>query len=323
MSTPSAPAPRALHVVFGAGQVGALLAGRLAAAGHQVRLVRRSAATLGLGGVEQVQAEAADAARARELCRGAAAVYHCMNPAYSAAAWAAQLPRIQESLVAAAGAAGARLVVLDNVYALGRPGGRRLSEATPLAPCSRKGEVRARLHEALLAAVARGDVRAVTGRASDFYGPGGVWTQFDGRFWRPALAGKRAGLVVNPAPPHTYHFIPDVAAGLAALGEDAAAEGTFILPCQPAEPTAALVRRLAEALGRPIAVGRLPPLLLRLLSVAVPVLRELGEMAYQWEEPFELNDARFRARYGDLAAPRDEAARRTVAWAVEAFGAAR
>jgi hypothetical protein len=40
-------------------------------------------------------------------------------------------------------------------------------------------------------------------------------------------------------------------------------------------------------------------------------------MAYQWEEPFVVDDARFRARFGELATPLDVAARETVAWARE------
>jgi nucleoside-diphosphate-sugar epimerase len=316
------PATPQLHVVFGAGQIGPVLAKVLIAAGHQVRLVRRSGKALDLDGVQLMRAEAAEPAAAAEAVRGAAVVYHCMNPAYSTAVWATELPRIQQSLIAAAGRAGARLVVLDNLYGLGKPGGRTLTEALPPNPCSRKGEIRARLHEALEAAVARGDVRAVTGRASDFYGPGGFMTQFGDRFWRPALAGKSIGGVVNPETPHTYHFIPDVAAGLAALGLDPAASGTFMLPCHPAETTRRLVGRFAAALGRPIELGRVPPLALKLLAFAMPILKELNEMAYQWEERFEVDDAKFRARFGDLTAPRDEAARQTVAWAKAAFGGA-
>lgn len=311
-----------LHVVFGAGQVGPVLARRLQAAGKAVRLVRRSAKGVDLDGVQLVQARADDPTAAAEAARGATVVYHCMNPAYSTAVWAAELPRLLASLVGAAGRAGARLVVLDNLYALGRPRGRTLTEELPLDPCSRKGEIRARLHRSLEAAVARGDVRAVTGRASDFYGPGGFMTQFGDRFWKPALAGKAIGGVVDPGTPHTYHFIPDVAAGLAALGLDPEASGTFMLPCHPAETTHQLVGRFAAALGRPIALGRIPPLVLRLLSLGMPILREVNEMAYQWAERFEVDDARFRARYGDLTAPRDEAARQTVAWALQAFGQA-
>lgn len=316
------PSTPSLHVVFGAGQVGPVLARHLAAAGHQVRLVRRSGRAVDLDGVQLVRAEATDPAAVAEVVRGATTVYHCLNPAYSTAAWAAELPRLQEALVGAAGRAGARLVVLDNLYALGRPRGRTLTEALPLDPCSRKGEIRARLHRALGEAVARGDVRAVTGRASDFYGPGGVMTQFGDRFWKPALAGKSIGGVVDPETAHTYHFIPDVAAGLAALGQDPEATGTFMLPCHPAETTRRLVERFAVALGHPIELGRIPPLLLKLLALGMPILKEVNEMAYQWAERFEVDDARFRERYGLLTAPRDEAARATVAWARATYDAA-
>ncbi|MEW6690191.1 MAG: NAD(P)H-binding protein, partial [Pseudomonadota bacterium] len=112
-----------LHVVFGAGQVGPLLALRLLEAGKQVRIARRSAAAAPRG-VELMQGDAADAGFCARAAQGAAAVYHCMNPAYDARTWAALLPRWMDNLVAAAGRAGARLVVLDNLYMLGRPGGR-------------------------------------------------------------------------------------------------------------------------------------------------------------------------------------------------------
>src|SRR5512137_371291 len=133
--------PSHLHVVFGAGQVGLPLARMLAARGHRVRLVSRSGNAIpgGDGAIQVVAADATDAAACREAVAGAAVVYHCMNPKYEAAAWERDLPRIQESLVAAAGRAGARLVVLDNLYSIGRTGGRPMDESTPDAPCSRKG----------------------------------------------------------------------------------------------------------------------------------------------------------------------------------------
>lgn len=305
-----------LHVVFGAGQIGPLVAERLAAAGHPVRIVRRTPAPVAVPGVEALHGDAADPAFAAEATRGATAIYHCINTPYSAKVWEATLPRIQASLVAAAGRAGAKLVVLDNLYAYGRPD-RPIDEESPQAPCSRKGELRARLHDELVAAAQRGDARVAVGRASDFFGPGAWSGSFLGeRFWPAALAGKKVQLPLsNLDTPHTYHFTRDVAAGLAALGVDPAADGLFMLPCAPAVTTRELVRRLGVALGRPIAVGRVPRLALSALGLVVPILRELGEMAYQWEVPYVVDDARFRARFGDLATPLDEAARATVEFA--------
>lgn len=292
---------RHLHVIFGAGQIGPRLAALLRGRGHAVRLVRRSGP--GPEGVETLHGDAGDPAFAAEAARGAAVLYHCMNPAYSAAEWGRHLPRFAEALVAAAGRANARLVVLDNVYMLGRPGGRPLDEDSPVAPCSRKGEVRAHVNKRLVAAHAKGEARVVVARASDFYGPGGTGTYFGDAFWPKALGSGTAQALMRLDTPHTYHYIPDVVAGLAALGEagDDVTGRWWMLPAAPAESSTAMIERIGRALGRPLKVQAVPALALRAMGLFVPILRELLEMGYQWEEPFTMNDARFRARFPEVA----------------------
>jgi nucleoside-diphosphate-sugar epimerase len=306
-----------LHVIFGAGQVGRPLAELLLAGGHRVRIAKRSPVRPPAGG-EVVTGDAADAAFCVEAARGAAVVYHCMNPPYFADLWAEQVPRNLENLIAAAGRAGARLVVLDNLYALGRPDGRPLHEDRPLNPCSRKGEVRARTIERLLDAHRRGEVRATAGWASDFYGPGGTQSHVGDQFWPHVLAGRNGRVVIRPDAVHTYHYIPDVATGLMALGTAGGdVEGRpWMLPCAPAGTLRELVDRFAVHLARPIRLTAMPPISLRALGLFVPILRELAEMRYQWDEPFVVDDRRFRERFPDLRlADPDEAARATVAWA--------
>jgi nucleoside-diphosphate-sugar epimerase len=319
--------PSSIHVVFGAGQVGPHLARILASHGHAVRLVSRSGKPLpgADARIDVVSADAMDREACRRVVDGATAVYHCMNPAYDTRVWETELPRIQENLVAAAGKAGARLVVLDNLYAVGRTGGRAMDETTPASPCSRKGATRALLAASLQEAVRRGDVRAVTGRASDFFGPGGAMTAFGERFWTRLFAGKGAEVLGNPDTPHTYHFIPDVAAGLAALGEagDEASGATtgvrWILPCAPAGSTRHLVAWFASAAGVPAPVRRMPRPVVKVLGLFMPILREVDEMLYQWDEPYVADDRAFRASFAVEPTAPDEAARQTVAWARSAF----
>jgi nucleoside-diphosphate-sugar epimerase len=222
-----------------------------------------------------------------------------------------------DNLVAAAARSEAGLVVLDNVYMLGRPQGKPLDEDSPTRPCSRKGEVRARVAERMWEAHRRGDVRATTGRASDFYGPGGTLTHKGDQFWRPAIAGKRARVLVDPDAVHTYHYIPDVAAGLAALGtaSDEAYGRPWMLPCAPAGTMRDLVARFSRELGREIKLMVMPRPVLKMLAFPVPFLREIDEMMYQWEEPFEINDRRFRERFGQGPEDVERAAAATVAWA--------
>jgi hypothetical protein len=86
-----------------------------------------------------------------------------------------------------------------------------------------------------------------------------------------------------------------------------------MLPCAPAVSTRDLVGRFAGALGRPIPLRRAPRLVMRAAGLFLGIARELNEMSYQWEEPFVVDDARFLARFGDLATPLDVAARETLA----------
>jgi nucleoside-diphosphate-sugar epimerase len=312
-----------LHVVFGAGQVGHPLARLLLEAGRRVRIAKRSPGGAPPG-AEVLLGDAADPAFCAQAAHGAATVYHCMNPpSYDTRIWADLLPRYTDNLVAGAGRAGARLVVLDNVYALGRPGGRPLDEDTPPNPCSRKGEIRARVAERLFEAHRRGEVRATAGRASDFYGPGGALTHLGDQFWPPALAGKTAQVLVDPDAIHTYHYIPDVAAGLMTLGgANADVYGRpWMLPCAPAGSMRELVARLSRKLGREIGLGAVPRWMTNAIGVFVPLVRELNEMRYQWDEPFVISDRRFREQFRKGPADVDEAAAATAAWARQHYAA--
>jgi nucleoside-diphosphate-sugar epimerase len=311
-----------LHVVFGGGQVGRTLAETLLASGAHARIVKRSQGSVPPG-VEFVQGDAADPAFCIRAAQGAAALYHCVNPPYDAVQWAEYVPRFMDNLVAAASRSGARLVVLDNLYMLGRPGGRPLDEETPPRPCSRKGEIRARAAERLFEAHRRGDLRAVAGRASDFYGPRGTMTMLGDVFWKPVFAGKTVRMPFDPDMPHTYHYIPDVAAALAALGSapDDAYGRAWMLPCAPAGSTRGLVARVVGSMGREVRIARAPRWTVKAIGAFVPIVREIGEMLYQWEEPFVVDDRRFRERFGLAPTDPDEAAGETAAWARRHYGA--
>lgn len=303
-------------VIFGAGQVGSHLARILIDRGHDVRVAKRSPAGLP-DGAKAVQGDAGELAFCVSAAEGATTVYHCLNPPYSTKMWAELVPRYMANLIEASARAGARLVVLDNVYMLGKPNGKPLSADTPVNPCSRKGEIRAKAAQVLFDAHRRGDVRATSGRASDFYGPGGTMTQLGDYFWPRVFKGSGGQLIANPDAIHTYHYIPDVAAGLATLGSapDEMFGRPWMLPCRPAETLRDLVRRLEKPFGAPIALTVMPGWTRSLLGVFMPILREMPEMQYQWEEPFVIDDRHFRERFGTQPEDADRAAAATVAWA--------
>lgn len=313
---------RELHVVFGAGQTGVMLAEILLTSGKRVRLVKRKSRKT-QAGIELMLGDASDATFCRKACSGAKVVYHCINPEYSAKEWENMLPPIMENLISAAGSIGARLVVLDNLYMLGRTWGKPMNENTPSNPCSKKGEIRARVAELLFEAHRQGTVDAVCGRAADFYGPRGTLTHFGDHFWKPVLAGKAAMTPANFNMIHTYHYIPDVAHGLATLGcadkSILSGQPIWMLPCQKAVTTREMVKRFEPYLGKVVQIKTMPKWVLKPLGMFIPIMSELGEMNYQWDEPFVVDDSKFRTHFNYLPLSVEEAARATVEWAKEAY----
>lgn len=302
-----------LHVIFGAGPVGMAVMEALVSRGRRVRLVNRSGRANAPEGVELAAGDASDPAATRALCRGAAVVYNCANPPYTQ--WPELFPPLQAGVLAGAASADARLVAMENVYMYGPTGGRPLTEDLPYAATTRKGRVRAKMSEELLAAHQAGRVQVAIGRASDYFGPRGLLAAMGERVFYPALAGKAAQAMGNLDLPHTQTYLPDIGRGLVILGERAEALGqAWHLPSPETVTSRQFIEMVFEETGHPPKIQVLPKFLLKILSLFSPMMRELDEMLYEFEEPFILDHSKFERAFGNHATPLREAIRTTVAW---------
>jgi nucleoside-diphosphate-sugar epimerase len=303
-----------LHVVFGTGQVGSALAGHLAGLGLAVRAVSRSRPATLAGGADWRAADASDPEAATDAAKGASVVYQCVNAPYTQ--WPELFPPLQRGVLAAAERTGALLVVLENLYGYGPAGGKPMTEDLPLTATTVKGRTRAAMTGELLAAAEAGRVRFAIGRASDFFGPGVTQGSTLGeRVFGNALAGRRADFIGNPNLPHTYSYVPDIAAGLATLGTDARATGqVWHLPGPQTVTTRALLDLVAGEVGHPVGIRPLPKLAVRALGLVNPMMRELAEMAYEFDEPFILDTSKYQSAFGTAATPLADAIAATAAW---------
>ena len=150
----------------------------------------------------------------------------------------------------------------------------------------------------------RRSVRVTIGRASDYFGPrGGAQSMLGDRVIPPALAGKPAALG-NPDLPHTYTYIPDVGESLVLLGErDEALGQPWHLPNPETLTTRQLVELIYQQADYPPKLRVAPKLLLRLIGLFDPTVRELVEMAYEFEEPFIVDSTKFETKLGMTATP--------------------
>lgn len=302
-----------LHTVLGAsGVIARELTASLLARGVRVRLVSRHAPP-GPAGTETVQADLLDAGAVRRAVAGSAVVHLVAGLRYDAAVWQAEWPRVMAHTIEACLAHDARLVFFDNVYAYGRVDGP-MTEDTPFNPCSRKGEVRAAIATSLLDVMRRQGLTAQIARSADFYGPGATNSLIDAVVVARLRAGKVPQWVGNPQAVHSFTHTPDAGAALARLALEPSAWGqTWHLPTAPPITGEQFVRLANELAGKPHRMQVAPRWLLRVMGWFVPILRENGEMMYQFEHDYRFDSAKIERAFDLRATGYREGLARTLA----------
>jgi len=303
-----------LHAVLGAsGGIGSAVVRELARRGRRVRAVNRDGNADVPAGVERLAADVATTDGAKAACAGAAVVYHCAQPPYTN--WPAAFPPLTDAIADGAVAAGAKLVLADNLYLYG-PHAGPLTEDLPGAATGPKGRVRAEMAERLLAAHREGRLRVAIGRASNYYGPNGLSSVTGERLFRAAVAGRTVRWVGRLDQPHSLSYLEDVAAGLAVLGERDQADGqAWHLPA--AEPLTGrqFLELVVAASGGRSKIATNSAAMTRLAGVFVPLIREVGEVLYEFQAPYILDWTRYQRAFGPFTpTPHAEAVARTVAW---------
>lgn len=303
---------RELHVVFGAGQVGAAIARELSSQERRVRVVNRQGRAKVSNGVEVVKGDATDPADVRRASRGAAVVYGTVQPPYTR--WPEEFPQILDGVIEGAAAAGARLVWADNLYMYG-PHRGPLTEDLPYRAAGRKGHTRAQMAETLMEAHRSGKIRATIGRASNFYGPGVRDSVVGKGVFEPALEGKKAQVLGDPDAPHTYTFIEDFAGALVTLGEREEALGeVWHVPSAETLTTRRFVKMVYEEARRTPKFRVAPGLGIRLLAPFNADMSEIREILYEFEDPFVVDHSKFESTFGANVTPHREAIRKTLDW---------
>jgi nucleoside-diphosphate-sugar epimerase len=314
-ATPSS----SFDLIYGSGPLARATMKALVAEGRTVRLANRHGTAEGLpAGVEVVRCDASDPTQASACSRGAEVVFQCAQPAYSAAQWETFFPALQRSIAQGARAAGAKLVIGDNLYMYGPVDGP-IREDLPYAATSRKGRVRAEMAREIMAMHDSGPLAVAVGRGSDFFGPGVKSSAMGERIFPAILAGKKASLIGNPDVPHTYTFIDDFGHALAVLGHHEAAYGkVWHVPNAPATTTRAFLSEAFRIAGKPASMSTMGRGMLTLGGLFVPAAKEMLELYYEFEKPYVVDSSRFVAAFGDLHTPTAEALRATLDWFREA-----
>ena len=247
---------------------------------------------------ETVAADLTRQAEVMQAVAGSDVVYLTAGLEYKLSVWQRDWPIIMTNVINACKAANARLVFFDNVYAYGKVDGW-MREDTPVNPCSKKGEIRARIAQQLLDEISNGHLTALIARSADFYGPHANNTFVLPMVFERLKHGKSASWICNDHVRHSMTYTPDAGKAVALLGNNSEAfNQIWHLPTDKNALTGEqFINLVAECAQTQARYSTLGSWMMRIAGVFNPLARESVEMLYQFEYEYLFDSSKFEKAY--------------------------
>lgn len=310
-----------VHVVTGAGPVGSTVAQQLVDAGHSVRLLTRSGSGPDHALIDRRKVDVSQPEALTEAFADAVTVHHCIHgSAYDARVWRTELPRAEQVVLEAAGRVGAVVVFPESLYSYG-PVDRPMTEDLPRTATGGKLGVRTDL----LAQREASATPTVSVAASDFYGPMVRNAHAGERLVPTVLAGRTMRVLGSLDQPHSFTYVPDLAAAMIAAAAREDLWNSFLhAPTAPAVTQRHLIQLVAAAGDvRVPRMSAIPAPVLRAMGLVSREMRELAETSYMFTHPFVLESAASEQRLRLAPTPIETGLKETVAWWREQEGQTR
>ncbi|MBB6453389.1 nucleoside-diphosphate-sugar epimerase [Salirhabdus euzebyi] len=305
-----------VHVVFGAGALGAAVVNELVMQGEHVKLVSRSGNgnTAVPPNVETIACDAANQIKVAEICQDAKVVYNCIGLPYNQ--WN-EFPTIMKGLLNGVGQTNATFVYADNLYAYGPVQGD-IKESNPYKPIGTKTKIRADLAEMVTSAHKHGKIKAVIGRSADFFGPGVTSSILGTQVFEHLIQNKPVDILGSIDVPHTVTYIKDVAKALILLGRTEEALGeSWHLPTLQTRTMRELIHIASDYLNIEVKYRIANRFLIHVLSLFNANMKEYKEIFYQFNKPFVMNDDKFKSAFQMELTPLQEAIKDTINWYIQ------
>ena len=231
---------------------------------------------------------------------GSEVVYVTIGFPYDTKVWQSTWPAFMRNVIEACKTHNARLVFFDNIYMYDPSHIDDLTENTPIAPTSKKGEVRKLVAGMIMDEVRNGNLTALIARSADFYGPSikktSVLTE---TVFNPLQAGKKANWLGSTKFKHSYTYTPDAGKATALLGNTHNAYNqVWHLPTAKKPPTGTeWIDMIAKELGVKPRIQVAPKYMVRIMGLFMPIMREMVEMMYQYESDYVFNSTKFEQRF--------------------------
>ena len=257
-----------------------------------------------MDGAQVVSADLSDAKATIDAVAGSSVVYLLAGLKYQFGVWQQLWPIIMDNVIEACKRANAKLLFFDNVYMYGKVSGA-MTENTPYAPCSKKGEIRARIATTLMNEVKTGNLTAMIARSADFYGPATPNGIANILVFEAFAKNATASWLVNADMPHSFTYIPDAVRGVVELSaKESAWNQVWHLPTTPEPPTGReFITMAAKEFGVAPKFRVLSRPILRVVGLFDPNVRESYEMLYQSDSPYLFDSTKYAKEFDFAGTP--------------------
>ena len=295
------------HIILGAGgTISKVLVKELSENNEKIKLASRSIKTI--EGIESVKADLLNFNEVDGVIEEFSTVYLVAGLKYDINTWREQWPKIMRNTVEACSTKNAKLIFFDNVYSYGRVDGV-MTEDSPLNPCSKKGEVRAKLVEYLSSEIKNRNITALIARAADFYGP---YTEgaslISISVLDKLLKDKKPQWFGNAKAKHSFTNTGDCGKALYLLSKsESNFNQTWHMPtASPALTGEELIKIAAQKLNTKADYTLLKKWMFKLLGTFNTLLKELYEMMYQYEYDYIFDSSKFEKKFNFTPTPYEQ-----------------
>jgi nucleoside-diphosphate-sugar epimerase len=306
-----------MKTILGTGQLGLAIMQLLLEKNpdEKILLVNRSG-KLNMPAPENVQVIAADAtskADMEAIANKSELIFSCTDMPYNK--WADFYPATANALAYALSKTTAQLVFADNLYSYGNVMGAVINEQMPHTAKTKKGKIRAGVINTLLYSSEEFNSRVAFVKAADFIGPHIHKGIFGTAFLDNVYNGKTVRLFGNIGLPHTFTYIKDFGAAMINVGTTNDAFGQiWHVPNAPALSLDKWLHLFEVITNKRIKKSVTPKFVIRIAGLFNSFIKELYEMAYQFEYPFLVNHDKYVSRFGNHASYPSDIVKETVEW---------
>lgn len=299
-----------MNLILGTGPLGMAVMRELVAQKEPVKMISFHGTATVPQGVQVEKADLMDIDQAKRIMKGYKTIFQCAQPPYQK--WSELCIPFQDNIILGAMAAGAKLVVAENLYMYGLVKGS-MHENSPIAATTKKGKVRADMSRILSKLYEEGSLQVTMGRGADFFGPNVHNSSVGSRLFTSISKGKACTVMGNPDKKHTYTFIDDFGKALVVLSQhDDALGKVWHVPNAETVTTREFIEEAYQIAGFPSDLRTMGKGMLRLGGLFIPAARESIEMLYQFEEDFIVDSRKFTERFGVAATPLEIALEKTL-----------